>query len=64
MGPRRGHGQLICYSYGGIGHYARDFTNPMRISCLYYEQFDHEMVDCLTLIAQMCEKEVLQPTSI
>ena len=43
-------------------HYARDCTNPTRISCLYYPQFDHEMVDCPTLIAQMCEKGVLQPT--
>ena len=36
--------------------------NPTKISCLYCEQFDHEMVDCPTLITQMREKGVLQCT--
>ena len=62
MGPRWGRGQLIYYNCGGPGHYARDYTNLTRISCPYCEQFDHEMVDCPTLIAQMHEKGVLQPT--
>lgn len=62
MGPGRGCGQLICYNYGGPGHYARDCTDLMRLSCSYYAQFDHEVVDCPTLIAQMREKGVLQPT--
>lgn len=61
MGPRRGHGQLICYNYRGLGHYACDCTNPTRISCSYCAQFDHEMIDYPTLIAQMREKGVLQP---
>lgn len=34
----------------------------MRIYCFYCEQSDHEMIDCPTLITQMCEKGVLQPT--
>jgi len=62
MGPGRGHRQLIYYNCGGPGHYACDCTNPTRISCPYCEQFDHEMVDFLTLISQMHEKGVLQPT--
>jgi len=60
MGPRRGCGQLICYNCGGPRHYVRDCTNPTRISCSYCAQFDLEVVDCPTLIAQMCEKGVLQ----
>lgn len=62
MGPRQGHEQLICYNYGGPWHYAHDYTNPMRISCSYYEEFDHEMINCPTLIAQMHENGTLQPT--
>ena len=42
----RGHGELICYNCRELGHYAYDCTNPMRASCLYYTQFDHEMEDC------------------
>ena len=60
MAPRRGHGQLICYNCGGPGHYTWDCTNPTRISCLYCEQFNHEMIDCPTLIAQIREKRVVQ----
>ena len=41
MGLGRGWGQLICYNCAQLGHYAHDYTNPMRISCLYYSQFDH-----------------------
>ena len=62
MGPGRGQGQLICYNYGGPEHYARDCTNPTRISCLYCSQFDHKMVDYPMLITQMREKGVRQPT--
>ena len=61
MGPGRGRRQLICYNYEGPGHYTRDCTNLMRIYCSYYAQFDHEMIDCPMLIAQMHEKWVLQP---
>jgi len=60
MGPGRGHRQLICYNCGGSGHYAHDCTNPTRTSCPYCEQFDHEIVECPTLIAQMHEKGVIQ----
>ena len=56
----RGHGQLICYNCGGPGHYARDYTNLTRTCFPYYYQFDHEVVYCPTLIAQMQEKGVLQ----
>ena len=61
MGLGRSCRQLICYNCRGLGHYTRYCTNPMRISCSYYESFDHEMIDCPTLIAQMHEKGVLQP---
>ena len=37
-------------------------TNPTRACCPYYYQFDHEVVDFPTLIAQMREKGVLQTT--
>jgi len=60
MGPGRGHRQIICYNCGGLGHYACDCTNPTRISCWYYNQFDHEAEDCPSLIAKMHEKGVLQ----
>ena len=62
MRPGRGRRQLICYNCRGPRHYGCDCTNPTRISCLYCEKFDHEMVDCSTLITQMCEKGVLYPT--
>lgn len=42
MGPRRGHGQLICYNYRGLGHYAYDCKNPKMESYLYCTQFVHE----------------------
>jgi len=64
MGPGRVRGQLSCYNCGELRHYAHDCTNSMRISCPYCEQFDHEMVDCPMLIAQMRKKGVLQPTSM
>lgn len=63
MGLGRGRGKVICYNCGGPGHYTHDCTNPMRIYCSYYEQFDHEMVYFPTLITQMHKKGVLQPTS-
>lgn len=62
MGPKKGRGQLICYNWRGPGHYARDCTNLTRMCCLYCYQFDHEAVNCPTLIAQMHEKGVLHPT--
>jgi len=37
----------------------RDCTNPTKACCPYCYQFDHEVVDCPTLIAQMREKGVL-----
>lgn len=62
MGLGRGRGQLIYYNYGGPGHYAWDCTNPTRISCTYCKQFDHELIDFPTLIAQICEKRPVPPT--
>lgn len=56
MGPGLERRQLIYYNCKGSGHYSHDYTNPIRIYCTYYEYFDHEMVGCLTLISQMCEK--------
>lgn len=43
-------------------YYAHNCTNPTRLSYSYYSQFDHEAVDCPTLISKMREKGVLQPT--
>jgi len=64
MGLGRGHGQLIYYKCGGPRQDARDCTNSTRISCPYCEQFDHEMIDCPTLIAQIHEKRAAQPTTM
>jgi len=44
---------------GGLGHYARDYMNPMRASCLYSTQFDHETEDCPTLIVRLRDKGIL-----
>ena len=63
MGPGRGREKLICYNCGGLGHYAWNCTNPTIVSCPYCEQFDHEMIDCPTLIAHIHEKRVVQPTT-
>jgi len=63
MGPGRGRRQLIYYNCGGLGHYAREYTNPTRPSCLYCTQFDHETEDCPTLIARLRDKGALQPPS-
>ena len=63
MGLGRCRGQLICYNYGGPGHYARDCTNPTRVSCPYFDQFDHELLDCPMLIAQIHEKRTAPPTT-
>ena len=62
MGPGRGRRQLICYNCKGLGNYARDCTNPMRISCSYCTHFDHETIDFPTLITKMCKKGVFQPS--
>ena len=59
MGRGRGHKKLICYNFGGPGHYAHDCTNLTRTSCLYCTQFDHEAEEFPTLIARLCEKGVL-----
>ena len=61
MGLGRDRGQIICYNCGGPKHYARNCTNPTRISCWYYDHFDHEAEDFPSLIVGMCEKGVLQP---
>lgn len=61
MGPRRGHGQFICYNYGGPRHYACDCTNPTKDSCLYCTEFDHEIEDYPTLIARLRDKGIIQP---
>ena len=61
MGPGRGRGQLICYNCRGKRHYAHDCTNPTKISCSHCAQFDHETIDCPTLITKMHEKGVFQP---
>jgi len=58
----RDHGKLIFYNYGGPWNYTRDCTNPTIISCPYYEQFNHEMIECSTLIVQISEKRAVQPT--
>lgn len=63
MGLGRGRGQLICYNCGGPGHYAQDFINPTRISCPYCEQFDHKLLDCPMLLAQIREKMTAPPTT-
>lgn len=62
MRPGRGQGQLICYNCRGPGHYARDFTNPTWISCPYCEKFDHDLLDCPMLLAQISEKRTTPPT--
>lgn len=51
MGSGRGREQRIYYNCGGPRDYTWDCTNPTRISCTYCEQFDHELIDCPTLIA-------------
>jgi len=61
MGPGRDRKHMICYNCKRLGHYAHDCTNPMRASCLYCTQFDHETKDCPTLIARLCYKGTLQP---
>lgn len=63
MGPGRGRRHLIYYNHGGPGHYVWGCTNPTRVSCPYYEQFNHELLDYPMLIAQIREKEVVPPTA-
>ena len=60
-GPGRGRRKLICYNYGGPGHYAHDCMNLMHPSCLYSTFFDHETEDCPTLIARIHDKGVFPP---
>jgi len=59
MGPRRGRGEIICYSCRGPEHYALNCTKLTRISCWYCNHFDNEAEDCPLLIAKMHEKGVL-----
>lgn len=63
MGLGRGRGQLIYYNCRCPWHYVRDYTNPTRISRSYCEQFDHELIDFPTLIAEIREKRVVEPTT-
>jgi len=61
MGLGGGRGQLICYNCGGPGHYPWDCTNSTQISCPYYEQFDHVLLDCPMLLAKIHEKGTTPP---
>jgi len=56
MGLGRGCRQLICYNCRGPRHYSRDCTNLTRISCIYCAHFDHETIDCPTLIKRCVKK--------
>ena len=42
-----GRGPIVCYKYGAVGNYARDFQNP-TITCKYCKSYDHTIENSLS----------------